>query len=234
MSSSKDNAKEDSLERELGYEDTTLNTGRSSKDKRDKAKEEKELLPNVLQLHLRELEHVLSETERRGSIKKKQLNTGNIVNHNTEPKSPPLPGQSKDLPEVAKSDLPEVARPDASSSGSRKSTVVGPAKSALSVQTTGPLSLESLSIKKAEMARDQRKKSRFYHTTSLSLLNLFRPANKHEEIHGKNEIMRGFHWNFWPVDSGGIRLKLVIVEDGASGKTCFVVVSTKSLFPELT
>ncbi|KAK0114774.1 hypothetical protein ONS95_014257 [Cadophora gregata] len=42
MSSSKDNAKEDSLERELGYEDTTLEAGRRSKEKRDEAKEERE------------------------------------------------------------------------------------------------------------------------------------------------------------------------------------------------
>ena len=61
MSSSKDNAKEDSLERELGYEDTTLNTGRSSKDRRDKAKEEKERK---------------RQAERQEQIKQAMLNTG--------------------------------------------------------------------------------------------------------------------------------------------------------------
>jgi len=61
MSSSKDNAKEDSLERELSYEDATLNTGRNSKEKRDKAKEEKEKE---------------RQAERQQQIKQAMLNTG--------------------------------------------------------------------------------------------------------------------------------------------------------------
>ncbi|XMA08978.1 hypothetical protein WAI453_001769 [Rhynchosporium graminicola] len=61
MSSSKDIAKEDSLERELRYEDTTVEAGRRSKEKRDAAKEAKE----------RE-----REAERQEQIKQAMLNAG--------------------------------------------------------------------------------------------------------------------------------------------------------------
>ena len=61
MSSSRENAKENSLERELGYEDATVAAGKRSKEKRDETREER----------VRE-----QEAERQEQTKQAMLNAG--------------------------------------------------------------------------------------------------------------------------------------------------------------
>ncbi|OCL05948.1 ras-domain-containing protein [Glonium stellatum] len=66
------------------------------------------------------------------------------------------------------------------------------------------------------------------HRKSLSLASLFRIRGKREKGFISQD---GRLWQFDEKATGGVRLKLVVVGDGACGKTCFIIVGTKKLFP---